>query len=316
MEHSKDTIKVSVIIPVYNSESSLEELFSRLTGTLTENVGPHYELVLVNDGSKDNSWNKLRSLAANHDNTIAINLTRNFGQHNAIMCGFQHASGQLVVTIDDDLQIPPEEISKLLGAMNPDTDVVYGIYEHKKHSAFRNMGSAFVQFIYRKAFKMDIRITSFRLIRKEIIDLMLSYEKSFTYIDGLLCWFSSQMTTVKVEHHERKEGKSGYSLSRLILLAFNMLTNFSIVPLQIATLVGLLFSLSGFGFGTFILLKKLLFGINVSGFASMIVSVAIFAGVQLMTIGILGEYIGRIHINVSKRPQFAIRNIVADRKKQ
>lgn len=316
MKQIEADIKVSVIIPVYNSAPSLEELFSRLSATMVKNVGQDYELIFVNDGSRDGSWKKLQSIVMDNDHVMAINLTRNFGQHNAIMCGFTHARGELIVTIDDDLQIPPEEISTLIEAIKPEFDVVYGVYGEKKHSKFRNLGSEFIQFIYRKAFKMNIKITSFRIIRREIIAHMLSYEKSFTYIDGLLCWFSNQMTTVQVQHHERKQGKSGYSLSRLILLALNMLTNFSLVPLQIATLAGFLFAASGFCFGSFILFKKLLFDIHVSGFASMIVSITIFAGVQLLTIGILGEYIGRVHINVSKRPQFAIRQIITGKTKR
>jgi len=315
MDRKIDDIKISVIIPVYNSEATLEELFFRLNHTMIEIVGEDYELIFVNDGSRDNSWEKLQSLAMHNEKITAINLTRNFGQHNAIMCGFSQARGELFVTIDDDLQIPPEEIVKLFNAVKPGIDVVYGVYGNKKHSKFRNIGSEFVQWIYRRTFNMSIKITSFRIIKKEIIDLMLSYENSFTYIDGLLCWYSSHMKTVEVEHHQREAGKSGYSLSRLILLALNMMTNFSIVPLQMASLFGFLFSVSGFFFGFYFLLKKMLFDINVSGFTSTIVSVTIFSGVQLLTIGMLGEYIGRIHINVSKRPQFAIRKIIDWNKK-
>jgi glycosyltransferase involved in cell wall biosynthesis len=303
--------KISVVIPVYNSGTTLDELFFRRNSSLSDLVGKHYELIFVNDGSSDASWPKLKSLAASHSNTIAINLTRNFGQHNALMCGFSHSKGDVIVTIDDDLQIPPEEISKLYNEIvQSGQDVVYGTYLTKKHSFYRNFGSELVQWIYRKTFNMNFKITSFRIIRKEIIKLLLNYEKSFTYIDGLLCWFSNHMSTVNVEHQKRKSGKSGYSLSRLSLLALNMLTNFSIVPLQIASIVGIIFAASGFAFGIFFLLKKLFFDISVSGFASTIISITIFSGVQLLTVGILGEYIGRIHINVNKRPQYAIREII------
>ena len=305
------TIELSVVVPVYNSEQTLFGLNKRLHKTLNMLVGDRYEIIFINDGSLDQSWRVLQELATGDEKLTAINLTRNFGQHNAIMCGFSHAKGKFIVTIDDDLQIPPEEISKLYREIQEGYDVVYGIYAKKKHSRFRNLGSEFVQLIYRKTFNMHITITSFRIIRQEIIRFMLSYEKSFTYIDGLLCWYSNKMNTVTVEHHERGSGRSGYSLSRLILLALNMLTNFSIVPLQVASFSGFVFAFTGFSVGIYFLLKKLMFDIVVSGFASTFVAITIFAGVQLITIGMLGEYIGRIHINVSKRPQFAIRNIVS-----
>ena len=303
-------IELSVVVPVYNSEQSIGELTERLQKTLKMLVDDRYEIILINDGSRDQSWKVLQEFATADDKLTAINLTRNFGQHNAIMCGFSHATGTFIVTIDDDLQIPPEEISKLYRKIQEGYDVVYGTYKKKNHSRFRNLGSEFVQLIYRKTFNMHITITSFRIIRQEIIRFMLSYEKSFTYIDGLLCWYSNNMNTVIVEHHKRGRGESGYSLSKLILLALNMLTNFSIVPLQIASLTGVVFAFTGFSFGLYFLLKKLIFGIAVSGFASTFVAITIFAAVQLLTIGMLGEYIGRIHINVSKRPQFAIREIV------
>lgn len=301
---------ISVVIPVYNSADTLEELNNRLVLLLEDLVGPQYEIIFVNDGSTDSSWKLLRQIASEKEKVIAINLTRNFGQHNALMCGFSQARGIYVVTIDDDLQIPPEEIAKIFEEIQSGYDIVYGVYGQKQHSAFRNFSSRLLQYFYRKTFNIDLGITSFRIIRQEIVQFILNYEKSFTYIDGLIAWFTKNIGNVNVEHQKRRTGTSGYSLKNLIMLALNMLTNFSIVPLQLASLTGFAFSLAGFFLGTYFLLKKIFWGISVSGFSSIIVAITMFSGVQLLTIGILGEYIGRIHINASKRPQYAIKDII------
>jgi len=302
--------EISVVVPVYSSEATLPELYRRLTAALQNLVGERYELIFLNDGSRDGSWPILKSWAEKDPTVVAVNLTRNFGQHNALMCGFFQASGQYIVTLDDDLQNPPEEIEKLYAAIQGGHDVVYGIFDAKQHTVFKNIGSELVQFIYRKTFNLRTRITSFRILKKHIAHRLLSYDRSFTFLDGLIAWFTTNIGNVTVEHHKRAVGNSGYSFRKLVTLALNMLTNFSIVPLQLASLFGISSALIGFSFGCYFLLKKIIFDIPVSGFTSLIVSITIFAGVQLLTVGMLGEYIGRIHINVSKRPQYAIREIV------
>ena len=301
---------LSVVIPVYNSSQTLFELVERLEKVLKEIVNNKYEIVFVNDGSTDSSWDLLKKLASSNDKIIAINLTRNFGQHNALMCGFSMAHGKYLITLDDDLQNPPEEIPKLFNEIQNGYDVVYGIYDTKKHTKFRNLGSNIIQFFYCKVFNINIRLTSFRIMKRETVQFLLSYERSFTFIDGIIAWYTKKIKNVIVRHQNRKIGDSGYSLKKLIILALNMITNFSLVPLQIASLTGLFFSFVGFIFGSFFLIKKMFFGIPVSGFASTIVAITIFSGVQLLTMGVLGEYVGRIHINVNKRPQYAIRDIV------
>ena len=306
----KSDIIISVVIPVYNSAETLSELNNRLKRVIENLVGPQNEIIYVNDGSIDSSWSRLKEIAAKNEKVIAINLTRNFGQHNAIMCGFAQARGQFVVTIDDDLQIPPEEITKIFEHIQSGYDVVYGVYGQKQHTAFRNFSSRLIQYAYRRTFDLNIGITSFRIIRQQIVQFMLSYERSFTYIDGLLAWFTQNIGNVSVDHQKRRVGTSGYSLKNLIVLALNMMTNFSTVPLQLASLTGFVFSIVGFFLGSYFLLKKIFWGIPVSGFSSIIVAITMFSGVQLLTIGILGEYIGRIHINVSKRPQYAIKDII------
>lgn len=310
---TEENLEISVVIPVYNSAQTLRELTERLEKVMQELVGTRHEIIFVNDGSTDSSWDIISEMALTNDGIIAINLTRNFGQHNALMCGFSQARGKYIITLDDDLQNPPEEIPKLFKEIQTGYDVVYGIFGDKQHSKFRNLGSEFIQFVYRKTFNINVRITSFRIMKKDIVDRVLSYEKSFTFIDGLISWFTASIGNVYVEHHQRKVGHSGYSLNKLIILALNMMTNFSIVLVQVASLIGLIFAGSGFVIGFYFLCKRIFFDIPVSGFAATIVAVTIFSGVQLLTLGILGEYIGRIHINVSMRPQYAIRDIVASK---
>lgn len=307
---AKSPTEVSVVVPVYNSAETLMELKRRLQEVLVRIAGDKYDIVFVNDGSRDLSWVTLKEFSLSNDRIVSIDLRRNFGQHNALMCGLAFIRGRYVVTIDDDLQTPPEEIPKLLKKMEEGYDVVYGAYRNKQHSKHRNLGSALVRILYQSVFKVPISITSFRMMRYEIAAEILSYKKSFTYIDGLIAWITTRIGSVDVEHRSRQSGRSGYSMIKLISLALNMVTNFSIIPLRIASLLGLCFSFAGFGFGGGFLLMKIFYGIPVSGFASLIVAVTVFAGVQLMTLGILGEYIGRIHLNVNERPQYSIRNVI------
>ncbi|MBU0743247.1 glycosyltransferase family 2 protein [bacterium] len=304
---------ISLVVPVYNSTATLEELTARLHAVLDPLTSGAWEIVFVNDGSRDESWAHIGRLAAREDRITGINLTRNFGQHNSIMCGIAHACGRYVITLDDDLQNPPEEIPKLLAKIEEGYDVVYGVFEKKKHSLFRNFGSELVQWMYRKTFNTKGRLTSFRIIDRDIAKRLLEYGRSFTFIDGLISWNTSRIGNTVVEHHARASGRSGYSNRKLLILALNMATNFSIGPLQVATIVGILFSMFGFIFGFYILLKKILMDIPISGYTSTIVTVAFLSGVQLLTVGVLGEYIGRIHINVSNCPQYVVRDIIPSR---
>ena len=304
-----NNLEISVIIPVYNSMNTLEELTQGLEDLLANIVDTRYEIIFINDGSTDNSWKIIKEIALLNQKVTAINLTRNFGQQGALMSGFSQATGKYIVTIDDDLQNPTEEIEKLYDNIKDGYDVVYGEYNEKKHSKFRNIGSGVMHYVYKKIFGLNYRISSFRIIKQDIIKGILLHKSNFIVIDGLIAWLTTNVNNVKVEHYERKFGRSGYSLRKLLILTLNLITTFSIVPLQIATLVGFLFALLGFIFGIFFMTKKMLFGIPISGFTSTIVAITIFSGVQLLMIGFLGEYLGRIHINVNNKPQYAIREI-------
>ncbi|MFQ5822487.1 MAG: glycosyltransferase family 2 protein [bacterium] len=300
-------VEYSVVIPVYNSEDTLQELYNRLDDVF-KLINGSYEIIFVDDSSVDHSWEVLKGLAKKHHEVKIIQLMRNYGQHNALMCGFNYVSGRHIITLDDDLQNPPEEIPKLINKIDEGLDVVYGIYESKKHNWFRNLGSKLIGLFYRKIYKLDNKTSAFRILNKEIIEYLITYDKNFTFIDGLIPWYSSKIGFVITKHDMRKTGSSGYSFLKLVHLALNMYTNFSILPLRVASILGVIFSSIGFFLGFYFIIKKVIGGVGVSGFTSLIVSVTIFSGVQLLTLGILGEYIGRIALNINKLPQFKIRN--------
>jgi undecaprenyl-phosphate 4-deoxy-4-formamido-L-arabinose transferase len=240
---------------------------------------------------------------------IIIRLMRNFGQHNALMCGLRHASGQYIVTIDDDLQNPPEEIPKLLEAIEKgEYDLVYGVCESKKHDRWRNMGSRVVNTFFRMVFKLPVTVSSFRAIRHELVTAALAYNLNFTYLDGLFAWNTQRIGQVTVEHLERRDGRSGYSLSKLLLLALNLFTNFSLLPLQAVSVIGLLAATGGIVTGVYYLALFLTAKITVPGFASIITAVLILGGIQLLALGMIGEYLGRVHLNINRKPQYTIRD--------
>jgi len=301
----------SIVVPVYNSQNTLGELYKRLKGTFKE-ITDNYEIIFVDDGSKDGSWEEIKSIRSNDSKVKAISLMRNFGQHNALMCGFNFAKGEFVVTIDDDLQHPPEEIKKLIDKINEGYDIVYGIYEEKKHKKYRNIGTKLVTLIYKKALGVENDFTSFRIIRNSIIKEIINYNKSFTFIDGLIAWHTKNIGYLIVAHSERKYGKSGYNLGKLIFLSLNLLTNFTIIPLQVTSILGLFFSIFGFLIALYFFIKKIFLGIPVSGFTALIITITVFSGIQLFIMGLIGEYLGRIHMNINNKPQFSIREKLVD----
>lgn len=304
-------VDLSVVIPVYRSEGSLHALAGRLLPVL-EATGLRHEVVFVEDGSPDDSWRVLRELQAAHPGRIvAIQLMRNYGQHNALMCGFRHARGRLVVTMDDDLQNPPEEIPRLVGAIESKRlDLVYGDYGAKRHSGWRNAGSALVNAFYRITFKTRVTVTSFRIIRRELLDSIFSYNLNFTFVDGLLAWNTQRIGSVPVEHHPRTAGRSGYNLRKLLMLAFNLFTNFSLLPLQVVSFCGFMAAAGGLIVAFYYLIQYLMHRIIVPGYASIIIAVLVLGGVQLLALGVMGEYLGRLHLNVNRKPQYVERHVV------
>lgn len=307
---SPPELDLSIVVPVYNSSTTLSDLLARLTAAI-DPVTQNYEIILVDDGSKDASWNTIQTLRpAYGSRVVGVQLMRNYGQHNALMCGLGLARGAFVVTMDDDLQNPPEEVPKLLASIKAGgQDLVYGCPSNRNHAAWRNVGASIVWSFYRIVFKNPITPTPFRIMRHQLARSVLFYDLNFTYLDGLLAWCTTRIGSVEVEHHPRKEGGSGYSVGKLILLALNLYTNFSLIPLQLVTGLGLLAATSGFLVGLYYLFQYFAASIVVPGFASTIIAILILGGAQLLALGVMGEYIGRLHLNVNRKPQYVIRRL-------
>ena len=304
-------IDLSIVIPVYRSAATLPALLKRLLVVL-HHMGRRCEIVFVDDGSPDNSWEVLCDLQKAHaEQIIIVQLMRNFGQHNALMCGFRHTRGKYIVTLDDDLQNPPEEIPKLLDAIErTGMDIVYGTFHVKRHNPFRNIGSMLAIAFFKFAFQSSIEATSFRISRREVVENILGYSLNFTYIDGLFAWTTQRIATTPVDHHARVGSTSGYSARQLLVMAFNLFTNFSLLPLQLVSFCGLLVAGGGLLLGFYFLSQYMLSNVTVPGYASTIVAILILGGVQLLSLGIIGEYLGRLHLNVNRKPQYVERQVL------
>lgn len=306
----RKSIDCSVVVPTYNSELFIERTVTEIERVM-EAHGCTYEIILVNDGSVDRTWNCIRSLVDRHRGLKCINLARNFGQHNAIMCGLRYSSGKVVVTIDDDLQNPPHEIPRLLQKLDGDFDLVYGIERSRGHRRFRNLGSHIFLGIFKKIFGVSYKPTSYRAIKRAVVEELLKLKTNYVFLDGLLAWQTGFVGTVEVEHRKRESGASGYGIRKLILHSLNLITNFSSLPLKVASFFGVIFSALGMLAGAYYLLKFIVFGIAVPGFTSIILSILIFSGIQLMLLGVVGEYIGRINSVINSKPQFVVRDVEA-----
>lgn len=301
---------VSVVIPVYNSAATLLELLERLTRVL-DDAAQRYEVILVDDGSRDESWAVMQSLQSTYEeHLVIVQLMRNYGQHNTLMCGLGLAKGEFVVTMDDDLQNPPEELPKMLDHIRrTELDLVYGCPDTRNHAAWRNLGSHIVWQFYRTVFRNPVTPTQFRIMRHQLVSSVLFYDLNFTYLDGLLAWCTNRIGAVTVVHHARSQGRSGYSLGKLLGLALNLYTNFSLIPLQVVSTLGFFTAASGILVGLYYLVQYLLTNIVIPGFASTIIAILVLGGVQLLALGVMGEYLGRLHLNVNRKPQYVVRHM-------
>jgi glycosyltransferase involved in cell wall biosynthesis len=299
---------LSVIIPVYRSETILPELVERLERVL-DRTKSAYELVLVNDSSPDRSWDVISQLADRHTWIHPINLMRNYGQHNALLCGIRAARYDMIVTMDDDLQHPPEEIPKLLAALAQGFDVVYGTPEKEEHGFLRNLASQATKLALQNAMGASIarQVSAFRAFRTEVAGAFNHYEGSFVSIDVLLTWGTNRFAAVPVAHEPRKQGKSGYTFRGLITHAMNMMTGFTTLPLQIASLVGFAFTIFGFCVLGYVLVRYFTLGNPVPGFPFLASIVALFSGAQLFALGIIGEYLARMHFRSLQKPPYVVR---------
>ncbi|MCX7847484.1 MAG: glycosyltransferase family 2 protein [bacterium] len=300
---------VSIVIPVYNGAATIGRLVEELIGTL----GGTYrlEVVLVNDGSRDNSEEICRQLHEAHREIVAFySLAKNVGEHNAVMAGLNQVGGEYVVIMDDDFQNPVSEVRKLVEAIRgSDVDVIYTYYEKKQHAWWRNVGSKFNDWVATMMLgkPRDLYLSSFKVMNRFLVREVVKYDQPFPYIDGLILRTTSRIGRVAVEHHARAHGRSGYTLRKLISLWLNMFTNFSIVPLRVAMVSGSLVALVGLGIGCYTVVEKFTNPSLPVGWAMTIVLLTLFSGVQLMAMGMIGEYVGRIFLSQNKKPQYVIR---------
>ena len=303
-----ENIEISIVVPVFESAGTLPELVDRLVKTLNS-TSKTYEIILVDDGSNDDSWQVISNLINSQPETfIGIQLMRNYGQHNALMCGFRQVRGSTIVTLDDDLQNPPEEIHHLLAALSDKMiDVAYGLPKMRRDRNWRKIASLPIQYFIQKSIGLPGPVSAFRAIKRPVVDAILLYELNYTFVDGLIAWNTTRISFVTVEHHARSHGRSRYSLRKLFFHAINIVTNFSILPLQIASATGLITATLGLLLGVYYLLQSIFSNITVPGYASTIVTVFTLGGIQLLALGIIGEYIGRVHLNINRKPQYTVR---------
>ena len=300
--------RLSVVIPVYRSEAILPELIRRLEPVLSVAAG-NFEVILVNDCSPDNSWEVISDLAGKYSWIRTINLMRNYGQHNALLCGIREARYDVIVTIDDDLQHPPEEIPKLLAKLAEGYDVVYGTPEQEQHGFGRDLASWVTKLALQSVMGAEIarKVSAFRAFRAEVAKAFAHYGGAFVSIDVLLTWGTNRFALTTVRHERRKAGISGYTLRKLITHAMNMMTGFTTLPLQFASLVGFAFTLFGIGVLFYVVGRYLWIGGSVPGFPFLASAIALFSGAQLFALGIIGEYLARMHFRMLGRPSYVVR---------
>lgn len=304
--------KISFIIPCYNSENYIGNTVNDLKLVIeTELSNYDSEIVLINDGSKDNTFEAIKELAENNKNIIAIDFTRNFGQHSAIMAGLNMCLGDIIICLDDDGQTPPKEAVKLINALDEDTDVVYAKYEDKKHSAFRNIGSSInsqmAHILLNKP--KNLYISSFFAIKSYIKDEIIKYENPYPYLEGLVLRTTNKIKNIVVKHKEREVGKSQYTLKKLFSLWINGFTNFSVKPLRIAIFFSALFIIIAFAMIVVLTINKIINPAVPIGWTSVIILLLIIGAVITFILGLIGEYVGRIYVSINNNPQYVIRKV-------
>lgn len=300
---------ISIVIPCYYSGPNLAELIGELHQTLPTLCG-HYEIILVNDGSKDETWETISFLAQKSPYVKGLNLMRNFGQHNALFVGIQEAQYDYIITMDDDLQHPPSELHKLLAALDEGQDLVYGVPEKEQHGLWRNLASV----ITKKTLERTLNIhfasdtSAFRAFRQELSKIFTAQIGPFVDVDALLCWGTRNICAVKVRRDPRKYGTSNYTFRKLVMHAINMVTSFSILPLRLASMIGFFFTLFGLGTFGYVMFVYFYHGVTVQGFTFTASIISLFSGAQLFSIGILGEYLARVHYRSMGYPSALVRD--------
>lgn len=298
---------VSVVIPVYHAELSLRILYEKLIPVL-EGLTDRFEVVMVEDHSRDASWNIIQDLASRDQRVRGIRLSRNYGQHNALLCGIRAARYEVIVTMDDDLQHPTSEIKLLLDKLNEGHDVVYGVPREERHGFLRNVASQMTKIALQNVMGAETarHVSAFRVFRTKLREGFKDYRSSTVSIDVLLAWTTSSFSMVTVRHDSRFAGQSNYTLAKLVRHGLNLMTGFSVLPLQVASIIGFLFTLFGFLVLAWVLGRYLFADYSVAGFPFLASIIAIFSGAQLFALGIFGEYLARIHFRSMDRPAYVV----------
>jgi glycosyltransferase involved in cell wall biosynthesis len=309
MNNSRDVraMHVSIVIPVFNAEANLPELYRQLMPAM-EALVERFEVIMVEDSSRDRSWDVIAGLAAKDDRVRGIRMSRNYGQHNALLCGIRAARYAVIVTMDDDLQHPVSEIGLLLQALTQGHDVVYGTSNDNQHDLWRNLASRMTKLALQSAMgaKSAAQVSAFRAFPTRLRDAFRDYRSPSVSIDVLLTWATTRFTAVLVKHAPRHSGASNYTVRKLITHAFNLMTGFSTMPLQLASVVGFVFTLFGFGILAWVLGRYFISGTSVPGFPFLASVIAIFSGAQMFTLGIIGEYLARMYGRTMERPAYVV----------
>ena len=298
---------ISIVIPVFNAKDSLRMLTQEIIDTMREEERS-FELILVNDGSSDNSWLIIEDLAKQNKSIVGICLMRNYGQHNALLCGIRAAKYDTVVTMDDDLQHPPETIQVLLDKLEEGYDVVYGSPLIEKHGLFRDFASLATKFVLKSVMKVDTAqyVSAYRAFRTNLRDSFINYLGSTVSIDVLLSWGTSRFGYVKIQHRDRRFGVSHYTFRKLIQHAMNLITGYTTILLRISSVTGFVFTIFGIIILLYVLIHYLVMGGVVPGFTFLASVIAIFSGAQLFALGIMGEYLARMHFRLMDKPSYIV----------
>lgn len=304
--------KLSFVIPCYNSEHTIAHVVAEIDNCFLKNDRYEYEIVLVNDASpKDNTLGEIQRLARENPRVIAVNLSKNFGQDSALMAGYSVAKGDYIVSLDDDGQNPAAEAYKLLDKLEEGWDVVFGKYHHKQHSKFKNFGSRVNDWMARILLDKpkDLRLCSYFAMDRFVVDEMQKDRNSFPYIWGLILRTTNRITNVYIDHRPREEGKSNFTLVKCLKVWMNGFIAFSVKPLRFSAIIGTLIACIGFLYGIYVVLRQMICGEPVAGWSSIMTAILLLGGLILMMLGLLGEYIGRMNINLNNTPQYIIRSV-------
>lgn len=307
------SLALSIVIPVFRSEAILPRLVKEVLEVVTEaGYEDSFEMILVNDASPDDVWEVIKALAVEYSFVKGICLTRNFGQHNATMAGLNHVAGEVVVIMDDDLQHPPSAIKEMMAVIHSGYDVCYTRYVGRKHALWKKLGSSFNDLLATWVLKKpaDLYLSSFKAVRRSIVSEVVKYDGQYAYVDGLILDITRRITSVPIMHGDRAVGEGGYNLKSSISLWLKMITSFSVLPLRVATVFGIVIAGLSFLAIILIMITKFLFPEIAVGWTSMIVVVLFMGGLQLLFMGIVGEYIGRTYLKISLKPQFVLREVI------